>query len=1072
MPKLAPYLLAWSPLHHMYELHDCQENEVLDLIPESPARFVWATQVSSFAFHGMHGSYTARKERQPRGEEGYWYAYARVGGKLTKRYLGRCIDLTLARLEQIAQELWLEPQTEIAGAGTSARERSSETLVPLANDTTVTSASAHRCHHSARLQGGSPPRQQTPPVISPLPSDPPLVTKLHVPPLSAHVLHRPRLIQRLHQGLQRPLILLSAPAGFGKSTLLAAWLTSSRLPAAWLSLEPQDNELARFLSCLLAALQTYDPHLATAVQPWLTPLSLPSVETILTMLINELDKRSIGQHVVLVLEDYHVITAQAIHHTLSFLLDHLPPHVHLVLSTREDPPLPLARLRGREAVVEVRACDLQFTHEETTTYLVKVMGLPLSTEQSTHLQVRTEGWITGLQLAAHSLQDHDDPAGFITTFSGSHRYVVDYLLEEVLHRQPAAMQDFLLQTCILEYLCPPLCDAVRAQDGSQAFLDRLERASGFLVALDDRRQWYRYHPLFAQVLRQRLQQTAPTLILILHQRASSWYEQHGAFPEAVSHALAASAFEEAARLIEQYAWVYIASSQMQTLCQWLGALPETLFLAHPSLCVMHAIALMYTNHLETAAARLRAVERGGVLGEHTPGRGLLGQMVACRDHLASLSGDLEQCVALSHRALDLLPRAQQPPLTWLLRVGAMLGAAHRYLLSGDVRLTNERLLAGVVADTRILPAYWHLTLSGLTLLARLQVLQGRLHQAAATYEETVQLAPRPEALQVLAKSPAYCFGLGALLCEWNELEAAEDYLAQGMDLLRGTCSVDADEMWLGYATLARLEMARGRYWQALRTLDTFLQVALTRHFASVLVAQCAAMRAQVELTQGHLHAAHRWANSRSLSAIDVLCYPREREYLTLARVRIAQERVSPTESGLAEVRFVLERLLAEAEARTRMRSVLEILLLLALTLQVQGDHTGALSTLEHALVLAEPEGYFRLFLDEGPPMVALLQKGQQRGLAPAYITKLLAACSRAGASHPPVLQPGPLMEPLTARERDVLQLLLEGVSNREIADQLIVNVNTVKRHISNICGKLNVHSRAQAIVRAQRLHLL
>ena len=539
MPKIARYTLVWSPLHQAYELHESQGSGVLDIVPESPVWLAWVSQISSFAFHGRSGSYTACKECKQRGD-GYWYAYARVGGKLTKRYLGRGIGLTLPRLEQAAQELWLgTPGAPLQKEGI-ALSRSSYPLVALTNDTAVPPVSAQRSHHSADQPGSSPADRKIKPALASLPTDPLLATKLRVPRLRPHLVHRPRLIRRLQQGMERALTLISAPVGFGKSTLLSEWVASCAIPVAWLSLEPQDNELARFLSYLLATLQTYDPHLDTIRQALHHPFQPPTMETVLTLLINDLlIRRAITQeHAVLVLDNYQVMTDESIHQALSFLLDHLPPRMHLVLATREDPPFPLAQLRGRDDLLELRAGDLRFTQEEAATFLIEVMGLSLSAEESALLQVRTEGWITGLQLAAFSLKGRDDPGAFITAFSGSHHYVVDYLLEEVLNRQSEAVQDFLLQTCILDRLSAPLCDAVREQGGSQALLDFLERSNLFLVALDDEGQWYRYHRLFAEALRQRLQQTAPALVPDLHLRASRWYEQQGLFAEAASHALA------------------------------------------------------------------------------------------------------------------------------------------------------------------------------------------------------------------------------------------------------------------------------------------------------------------------------------------------------------------------------------------------------------------------------------------------------------------------------------------------------------------------------------------------------
>jgi LuxR family maltose regulon positive regulatory protein len=1082
MPKSARYILTWVPSHHAYELRASQRDEVLDIVPGGMSWVEWVSQVSSFAFHGRYGSYTARQEQKPRGE-GYWYAYARVEGKLTKKYLGRSVDLTLSRLEQVAQQLRLDlrdilPQIDCADQ--SNHSRISDVPGPGSYTTAPPLARTHPPLHLAQRQGNSLDGRKTSPARSRLPTNSLLTTKLHVPHLSSQLVHRPRLIQRLQVGLERELTLLSAPAGFGKSTLLADWLTSSALPTIWLSLDPQDNDPIRFLSCLIAALQTYDPHLGTTTQPLHHRMRPLALETMLMMLLNDLlASRTCEQdHIVLVLDNCQVITDPSIYQALSFILDHLFPRLHLVLSTREDPPLPLARLRGRAALVELRAADLRFTYEETTTYLVEVMRLPLSTEESRLLHERTEGWIIGLQLAAYSLQGRDDAAAFITAFSGSHRYVVDYLLQEVLNRQPADVQDFLMQTCILERFCAPLCDMVRAQDGSQALLEYLERANLFLVALDDGRQWYRYHHLFAQVLYQRLQQTAPTLVPTLHQRASYWYEQQGLFAEAVSHALAASAFDDATRLIEQCAEQFISGSQMQALCEWLHDLPSDVLLAHPSLSLMHAIALIVTNRWEAASTRLQAVEGRLALGEDRQDvqRDLfLGQIAACWSLLARHSGDLQRCVALSSQALDLLPETRLTvPLTRLLHGEALLGAAHAYLVNGDVTPVSEYLLTKKVACPRIPLGQRFLLPKGLTLLARLQVLQGRLHQAAATFEEAVQVSGWSEELQVPTDTPAYHFGLGDLLREWNELEAAEQHLVQGMNLLKGVQCLDAYGVWMGYAALARLQQAFGRNDQALTTLDAFLHLGERHHFAQVLLDHAAAMRAHLELARGHLQAARRWMETSDLSLSDPLSYLHEREYLTLARIHIAEARGNPSPFCLSEVLILLERLLEDAEAKGRVHSMLEILVLCALALQVQGNRTEALATLSRALALAEPEGYIRLFLDEGPLMLALLRQTQQHGEAPGYLARLLAAWNRSGVRNIHLQAPHSraLPEPLTCREREVLQLLMDGASNREIAVHLVLSVNTVKKHVANICGKLNVQSRAQAIVRAHRLHPL
>ena len=514
MPKNALYTLVWSSMHQAYEFQENVESGIRDIISESSVLLTRVSKITSFAFHGKNGSYTASKEHKQRGE-GYWYAYVRIGGKLTKRYIGRSMDMTLLRLEQVAQELRLQT------AG-------------------MPSLNGHVRPPTGQQDGNLTDRKTRLAQASPL-ADPLLVTKFYIPRPRHHLVNRPRLIQRLDQCKDHALTLISAPVGFGKSTLLSDWLALRAVPVSWLSLEHQDNEPVRFLLYLHAALQAYHPHLGAPMLVPHGPLQPPAMEAILTQLINELlvDRGTTQEHFVLVLDNYQVVTNEAIHHLLSFFLEHLPRQMHLILATREDPPLPLAQLRGRNNMLELRASDLRFTQEEATTFLVEVMGLPLTKEECALLHMRTEGWITGLQLAAFSLQGCDNPGAFITAFNGSDHYVVDYLLEEVLHRQSDVVQDFLLQTCILDRICAPLCDAVREQEGSRALLDFLERANLFLVALDNERQWYRYHRLFVEALRQRLQQTAPALIPRLRQRAGRWYKQQGLLAEAASFLLTA-----------------------------------------------------------------------------------------------------------------------------------------------------------------------------------------------------------------------------------------------------------------------------------------------------------------------------------------------------------------------------------------------------------------------------------------------------------------------------------------------------------------------------------------------------
>jgi len=755
---------------------------------------------------------------------------------------------------------------------------------------------------------------------------------------------------------------------------------------------------------------------------------------------------------------------------MTFLLEHLPPQLHLILATRADPPLPLARLRAQGQLTEVRTADLRFGAAEAGTFLQEVMGLDLEDSDIATLQNRTEGWIAGLQLAGLSLQGRADVSTFLAAFSGSHRYVLDYLSEEVLSRQPAAVQTFLLHTSILERLSGPLCDAVTEQEGSQAMLDALERANLFVVALDDERRWYRYHHLFAQALRRHLQQREPTLPPVLHRRASEWYEQHELPAEAVQHALAVPDVELAVRLIEPIALPITLNGQVYTVLRWLNALPEALVRTRPFLCVYYAQLLTITNRLEEAEARLQEAEQG-VQEEVSASQAqiILGWVLDIRADIALFSGDIARAISLAQQALALLSDAQVFPYA-----SALTTTLRTYLLSGEVTSDTEHAVAAAVAFIRTSDNLFA-TVSSICLLARLHILQGRLQQAAATFAQVAQVVPRPEVLHTMFSSLSYYFGLGDLLRECNDLQVAEQYLAQGMTLVKETLTVEPFVAILGYSALARLQQARSNSREAFATLDTLERLAEQRHFPPHLMPQVAAVRAQLELAQGSVASAIHWADTSGLSAGDEnLGYPRECEYLALARVHIAQGREDPAAHFLENVLRLLERLLREAETKARLGSVLEILMLRALALEAQGNRTHALATLERALMIAEPEGYIRLFVDEGAPMLALLRRAQARSSVPGYVATLLSAFGEQHISDPPLssAHPGTLVEPLTECEREVLRLLLAGASNREIARHFILSVNTIKRHVYNLCGKLGVQSRAQAIARARTLHLL
>jgi LuxR family transcriptional regulator, maltose regulon positive regulatory protein len=787
-----------------------------------------------------------------------------------------------------------------------------------------------------------------------------------------------------------------------------------------------------------------------------------------------------------VLDDYHVIESGAIHEALAFLIEHLPPRMQLVISTRADPSLPLARLRARGEMTELRADDLRFSSEEAATFLNQVMGLQLAAHDIAELERRTEGWIGGLQLAALAMRDRADVAGFIAAFTGSNRHVVDYLAEEVLGRQPEELRTFLLQTSILDRMCAPLCNAVTGHTDGQTTLERLEHANLFVIPLDDERRWYRYHHLFADVLRQRLRQEHPDLVWALHHRASGWFEQQQLVTEAVHHSLAAQDWEIAVRLIESSGMTVVLGQQGQTVLGWIDELPEELVRERPDLCAIRALALVFSNHPDAAEASLQQAERC-LRGDPTKdeARTILGRAAVIRAAIARFSGDLERCVALGRRALELLPETEA---TARERASAGTNAVLAYQVSGDVTPAKERPLEEAIASFRASGALIAL-LNGINHLARMRTLQGRLRAAVATYEEAAEVASGQYGARDLVNSAAYYVGLGDIHREWNDLDSAASHLRRGTDLVVGAIMVEADVAAHGYISLARMQQARGRPDDAFATLERFANLARQRDFAARLVARSEAAQVRLALMQDDLPAAVSWAEASELGFDDEPSYPREEQYLTLVRVLIVQGRLDPTGSYLDDALGLLGGLLGTAEDGGRMGSVIEILALRALALQAQHESSEALAALERALVLAEAEGYVRVFVDEGAPMEALLSeflsahrkggRGAKQLTSLTYVRGLLAAFEspRTSTNPPPAAgfaqgEAQLLPEPLTAREREVLTLIAEGLSNQEIADQLFIEVGTVKGYVHSILRKLEVDSRTKAVARARELHIV
>ncbi len=887
-------------------------------------------------------------------------------------------------------------------------------------------------------------------------SIPLLTTKLYLPPARPNLVPRPRLTARLAEGLTKPLTLVSAPAGFGKTTLVSEWRTSNAgrdLPLAWLSLDDDDNDPTRFLTYLVAALATLQPGLGETTLALLYSPQLPPPQVVLTSLINDLGE--LEDQLALVLDDYHVITALPIHEALAFILDHLPPSVHLVMLTRSDPPLPLSRMRVRNQLTEIRASDLRFTHDEAATFLNRVMGLALSADGVRALEARTEGWIAGLQLAALSMEGRADSSHFITTFSGSHHYIVDYLADEVLNRQPDPVRSFLLQTSILDRLTGPLCDALTQRADGRVTLEVLEQANLFVIPLDDERRWYRYHPLFADALRNRLQQTHPNCLPDLHRRAAEWLEPQGQVAEALRHALQGGDQDRAARLVEQNALSMLMRGELMILVGWINAV-ESLAHERPWLSIYQCWTLTLAGQLEQAESWLQEAERlVATQGPAAEAQNMLGHLAAIRAYRAAQRGEALQAIDLAQQALECLPEGDQAIRSV---VSLTLGTARR--LSGDLagagRALEEAVRTGQAAGNL------YLALGALSGLADLLFDQGRLRQASQTYNELVQLATRPDGRRLPAAGMAF-FGLSMICYEWNDLEAALKHTLQSIELCQQWGHVGI--LMGSQVMLFRVRQALGEMDSAQAALEEAERLARAHPQTPRAPGWVASFRVRSWLAEGNLAVAARWTQQSGLKIEDDMSYLREAEYLALGRVLRAQ---GEFDAALT----LLGRLLRIAETTGRMGSMIEMLVLQALTVQAKDDIPQALTTLERALSLAQPEGYMRVFLDEGAPMAKLLRRAGSHGIAPKYVAKLLSEFDtlRVPGAAPTTKQP--LIEPLSDRELEALRLLAAGKSNQEIADELVLATGTVKRHLSNIFGKLSVQSRAECVARARELGLL
>ena len=927
-------------------------------------------------------------------------------------------------------------------------------------------------------------------------------TKLFIPSVRRSLVARSRLSESLTRGAATRLTLISAPAGFGKTTALAAWLDQAdqQRSVAWLSLEESDRQPASFWTYVVTALNRAAVSVGAGVLP-LLQAAQPPMEAVLTTVLNEL--ATLPHHLDLVLDDYHLADGPEVAAGMAFLIEHLPPRVHVVLSSRVDPDLPLARLRARGELVEIRAADLRFTHEEVSAYLGHATGLNLTGRDIAVLEERTEGWVAALQLAALSMRGRRDVAAFIDGFAGDDRYIVDYLVEEVLARQPDDIRTFLVQTSILDRLTGPLCDAVTGRHGGKTMLEALDRANLFVVPLDDNRRWYRYHHLFADVLRTHLPDEYPDQVAELHRRASRWYDEVGEASPAVRHALACGDVDHAAKLVERAIPALLRNRQEATIRGWLDDLPDQVVRLRPVLASGFVAALMSIGEFDDARRRLQDVERWlttGVDGGAGALRRTSGMLVADQTELARLPAVVElhwAGLALvagdapgTHRHAE-SAIARAAPQDYVTRAGASAVSGLASWAAGDLRAAYRGYSACVDGLTQA----GHIAdvLGCSITLGDLLITQGRLGDALATYEGALTLAGRQPG--VLRGTADMYVAISQIALERGDLPTAEAYLRRSHHL--GERLGLPQNPYRSRVAMARLQFAQGDVAGAVDLLADAQRVYTGDFLPNVR--PIPALRARMLAAAGRLDEALDWAVEHRVSVDDDLSYAHEYEHVTMARVLLAQYRAQRLEPAVRDASRVLERLLGAAERGERTGSVIEILVLQALVHHAGGDVIAAVSALERVAGLAEPEGYVRVFAEQGPPMMALLRLLADKRPTWTYVRRLLAAAAPPApavtASHVPAapvsaprLSPTPVssvraarvaetvggtvVDPLSDRELQVLRLLATDLDGPDVARRLVVSLNTLRTHTRNIYAKLGVNSRRAAVRRAGELNLL
>ena len=1052
MPKQPAHTLIYSAENHLYMLHTPGHLPQVITSENEDVWRVWLTTHTSFSFQGQHGHLNVLKEARSLGT-GYWYAYHKRAGQNRKRYLGHSAMVTLARLEEVAQAF---------------QERNSEH--PQASPSHISVQARKEETASSTLQRGSVLENTM------------VVTKFSPPSPPLKLVVRERLFTMLDAAFSCPLTLLSASAGWGKTTLLSAWARKHPQAVAWLSLEALDNDPRRFWLSLIAALRRCRPEIGA---PALTLLQASTPEPLslsVTALLNELASRN-AESFLLILDDYHVITEPTIHASLTFWLEHLPSHVHLVLASRVDPDLPLSRFRVRGHLGEIRTTDLRFTQEETQIFLTQSLRLVLSEGDVKLLQERTEGWIASLQLAAIVLQKHADPSAYVQTLSGSQGLLLDYLREEILASLPKDMQDFLLQTSWLHPLSASLCDAVRGKDDSVRLLEQVERANLFLQPLDERRQWYRYHALWAQAMQHeaRLRLGAATL-RSLSSKASQWYEQQPMLPEAIEAALTGEDFGHAASLIKRFAIPQSFRNPYHTLSRWLRQLPEEILRTQPELCLLSVLALTFTTDRRSPGTweqveRLLQWARQGFEAKHQGEQ--LGETLQLHSELAFFQDDYASMLAWARQARSLLSEQSM-----LYPDNVVLSGLEAFL-AGEIQVAWQLLLEGLKRAKSL--SQFSLAFAASLLLSTVCLKQGELRrashyarQALAHVDKNQEIARQQMLLETGEKEPFFVSWayhcLAQLSYECNELADARHMVSQAL-ALREKPETGVHVLASASFIQARLLHASGETALAQDMLSSW-EMHTRFPWSARAIRTC---RARLHLITGDLSAVELWAQEKLLA--DQSQAPEQREAhplmfqqeeaLLLVRLHIAQQK---GEAALAALVPWKEKALAQG----RRRSVLEIHILEALACVICHKQRQATSSLIEALRLAQPENYQRLFLDEGSAMEALLKTllPELRETSLIFFVRTLLHAfagepdARSAEEAAPPRRASLLLEPLSAQEQRVLRLLTAGRSNPEIATALVISLNTVKTHVQSLYRKLDVHNRVEASEVARNLSLL